>query len=230
MKTTKTVRRASSGERERSEAPKRNTVISLKEERPKKAKHPLKRLARIGPVAPDGPGAVRTPPPKAPKQPVAKAPKPRATEPPKPRATKAKARRSQPAKPGVARRQSIVLSGPRNALPGWHDLATGEPERYRMRARHASFLETISTARFGLLILVIAIAFTGYVGHVYATQNLLVERQLAEKENLRLHLRHNRLKGLFDQTTGPAMIYSRAKEMGLEEGIIYGPTIEVAGR
>jgi hypothetical protein len=49
--------------------------------------------------------------------------------------------------------------------------------------------------------------------------------QQAKKENLRLHLKLNRLRGDFDRATGPAVVYQRAKEIGLEEGIAYGPTI-----
>lgn len=120
-----------------------------------------------------------------------------------------------------------VASTPRNALPSWHDLATGEKERHRLRARHVTFLETISTARFGMLILAVAAAFTVYVGHVHATQDLLADVQVVRKENLRLHLQYNRLKGDFDRATGPALIYRQASALGLQEGIAYGPTIRV---
>ena len=97
-----------------------------------------------------------------------------------------------------------------------------------MRSRHGSFLETISTLRFGMLVLAIAAVFTLYIGHVHATRALLVEVQSLRQENLELHLRYNRLKGEFDRATGPATIYRRAKELGLEEGISYGPTIRLA--
>ncbi len=127
--------------------------------------------------------------------------------------------------PRKAHRQ--VLSTPRNPLPGWHDLATGENERHRLRSRHSAFLETISTARFALLILAVAAAFTVYVGHVHATRDLVVHVESLRQENLRLHLQYNRLKGDFDRLTGPSQIYQRAGALGLEEGIAYGPTIRV---
>ena len=79
--------------------------------------------------------------------------------------------------------------------------------------------------RFGLVLLALATVFTLYIGHVHATQDLLDELQQARRENLQLHLQHNRLKGAFDQATGPSVIYQRAGAMGLEEGIEYGPTI-----
>lgn len=141
---------------------------------------------------------------------------------PRQRTSRADAVRTAPRKP-----HKPVLSTPRNALPGWHDLATGENERYRLRSRHNSFLETISTARFGLLIAAVAVAFTLYVGHVHATQDLLATVQSLRHENLRLHLQYNRLKGDFDGATGPSLIYQRAGALGLEEGIEHGPTIRV---
>jgi hypothetical protein len=88
-------------------------------------------------------------------------------------------------------------------------------------------LDAISTSRFAALVLAIAAAFTLYVGHVHATQDVLAETQRARRENLRLHLKYNRLKGEFDRATGPATITLRARALGLEEGIQYGPTISI---
>ena len=78
-----------------------------------------------------------------------------------------------------------------------------------------------------MLVLVVATAFTLYVGHVHDMQELLANLQREQRENLRLHLKYNRLKGEFDRATGPAIIYERAREMGLQEGIEYGPTIVI---
>ena len=81
--------------------------------------------------------------------------------------------------------------------------------------------------RFGLLLLLIVVVLAAYVGHVHATQNLLAEVQQERRDNLRLHLKLNRLKGEFDQATGPSVIYERATALGLEEDITYAPTIRV---
>ncbi len=83
----------------------------------------------------------------------------------------------------------------------------------------------LTPARTALLILAVAAAFTLYIGHVHATQELLSEVQTAQREHLRLNLKYNRLKGEFDRATGPAMIYERARALGLEEGIAYGPEL-----
>lgn len=111
-------------------------------------------------------------------------------------------------------------------LPGWKDLA-GSNERLRTGNRRRSFLERISTTRFAVLIVGLAILFTLYVGHVHATQDLLAEVQQERRENLRLHLKYNRLKGDFDEMVGPSVIYTRARELGLVEDPAFGPSIEV---
>ncbi|WP_103027083.1 hypothetical protein [Salinibacter altiplanensis] len=111
------------------------------------------------------------------------------------------------------------------ALPGWTDL---EPSQNRRR--HASgdaFLEDVSTLRFSLLILAVAGMFTLYVGHVHATTDLYNQLQQARTENQRLHLKHNRLQGEFGRRVGPSVIYERARALGLQESVTYGPPITV---
>lgn len=132
------------------------------------------------------------------------------------------------------------------ALPGWRDLErdgtrnrrtsrdASEPRarpgspRPSAQASDNSFLERVSTLRFTLLILGVAALFTLYVGHVHATQRLLADLQEAKSTQHVLRLKHNRLKGAFDQKTGPAVIYERARALGLEENVTYGPNIPVA--
>ena len=99
----------------------------------------------------------------------------------------------------------------------------------KRRAEAIPFLARVSTVRFGVLVLVVAGLFTAYIGHVHATLALAVELHQVQRENMRLHLKLNRLKGDFDRATGPAVIYDRARALGLEEGIEYGPVIEYGG-
>ena len=112
----------------------------------------------------------------------------------------------------------------RETLPEWSDLHADDPF---MRREQTSTLSKISTLKFFLLVGALAAAATLYVGHVQATQNVLAELQQAQKENLQLHLKHNRLKGSFDAQTSPAVIYRRAGTLGLRQGASYGPTITV---
>lgn len=85
----------------------------------------------------------------------------------------------------------------------------------------------MSTGRFALLVLLVAGVFTLYVGHVHATKDLLNQVQEARTENQRLHLQHNRLQGIYDRKTSPHVIYERARELGLEASVAYGPPVSV---
>lgn len=127
-------------------------------------------------------------------------------------------------KPGGRRARTTAPGRNGAPLPGWDELAARNERRPDRRG--STFLAHVSTARFALLILVVAAAVTLYVGHVQATQELLAEVQQQRRDNLRYHLKYNRLKGDFDRMTGPATIYERARALGLVEDIHYGPTIE----
>ena len=83
------------------------------------------------------------------------------------------------------------------------------------------------TLRFALLMVAVGALFTLYVGHVYATQELAAEVQQLQRENHRLILKHNRLRGEFDRMTAPSVILHRAEVLGLESGSAYGPTISL---
>jgi len=108
------------------------------------------------------------------------------------------------------------------ALPSWTDLETPPT---RGDADDGAFLQSVSTVRFALLVLLLAGAFTLYVGHVHATEDLLSQVQEARTENRRLHLKHNRLKGAYDRKVSPKAIYERARELGLRSTTSYGPSI-----
>lgn len=112
-----------------------------------------------------------------------------------------------------------------DALPGWRDL-TKSNKREERRPRAVTSIDNVSTLRFGMVLLALATVFTLYIGHVHATQDVLAEVQRARRANLQLHLELNHLKGDFDRATGPSIVYQRARAMGLEEGIAYGPTIQ----
>ena len=148
--------------------------------------------------------------------------------------TKRNAARSKPAQ--NARRRSArskrLVRGRRAkkrssvaALPGWKDLAK-QNERGPGRSQSTpALIEKVSTGRFALLLVGVVMVLALYVGHVHATQDLAADLQQVRKENHNLHLKLNRLKGDFDRATGPAVIYRRARALGLEESIQYGPTI-----
>lgn len=113
------------------------------------------------------------------------------------------------------------------AMPDWADLERPTNQRQSQRPSDESFLERISTIRFALAVLVLAGAFTLYVGHVHATRSLLNEVQELRAENKRLHLKRNRLKGKFARKTSPSVIHDRARELGLRASVTYGPPVAV---
>lgn len=109
------------------------------------------------------------------------------------------------------------------ALPSWSDLSGTE----KRPLLGAGFLAGLSTMRFALVVLAVAGACALYVGHVHATQALLSSLEQARAENQRLHLKKSRLQSAFNEATAPSVIYRRAEELGLEEGLSRGPTIHV---
>lgn len=123
-------------------------------------------------------------------------------------------------------RQGSNWSRHGTALPGWTDLET-PTNRRRSDPSADTFLEGISTVRFAVVVLLLAGAFTLYVGHVHATKNLLGEVQTLRSENQRLHLKRNRLQGEFARKTSPSVIYERARGLGLQESVTYGPPITI---
>lgn len=142
--------------------------------------------------------------------------------------TRKSARKARPKRStrSSAPKTRVPRNGHAETLPGWSDLAKAN-QRSAANGRKGTFLERISTTRFALLVLALALLSTTYVGHVQATQDLLAEVQHLRRENLHLHLKHNRLKGEFDQMVGPSVIYDRARRLGLEENVVYGPAIAI---
>lgn len=160
-----------------------------------------RRLPGRAVVPPEPPvGPARSPRPRRPASPERPAPRP-APE------------RSVPASP--------------EALVGWADLARPGTSAARKRVRPPGLVEALPTLRFALGVLAVCAALTLYVAHQYASQRLAEEVQALRREQLRLVLQHNRLRGEYDQMTAPTVILRRADELGLRASADYGPTILV---
>ena len=143
-------------------------------------------------------------------------------------------------------RSASAKKGRRGAgLPAWGDLKAVQPgplaqragratssakqatKRAATRAGRSRPLDAVPSLRFGLLVLLGCVVVTLFVSHVYATQATLGELQDARRENERLRLTHQRLQGEVDQMAGPSVVMRRAAELGLEEGVAYGPPIKM---
>ena len=124
------------------------------------------------------------------------------------------------------RRTRSAKAVPPAKLPAWSDLSTGKANvKLQKRAAKPGLVDGVPTLRFAVLLVAACALFTLYVGHVYATQELVAEVQQLQKERLRLVLKHNRLRGEFDRMTAPSVILDRAAALGLEPGSEYGPMI-----
>lgn len=86
----------------------------------------------------------------------------------------------------------------------------------------------VSTLQFGLIIFILAGVLTGYIGHIHTSQDLLGEINLQRRENVRLHLQHNRLVADYNASIGPSVIYERAEVLGLQRGHEYAGLVQIA--
>lgn len=125
---------------------------------------------------------------------------------------------------GDAVRRRTGSSKP-DRLPGWRDLSESNDRELRGKGQHWTLVDAIPTFRLAAAILAFGVVTTLYVGHVLATQDLMARAESLRRENLALHLRSNRVKGAFDQASGPAVIYERARALGLTQQIPNGPVI-----
>ena len=151
----------------------------------------------------------------------------------KPKPKQAKASRVPSARL-VAKKNGRAVS-----LPGWDELPSDlAGKKGRTKAGHKAArrradarlraLDTVPSLRFGLVTLLACVFVTLFVAHVYATAATLDALQEARRQNDRLRLTHQRLKGDFDRMTGPRAVMPRAAALGLGEGVVYGPPITVA--
>ena len=151
------------------------------------------------------------------------------------RSTRTRSASPRPVKP-VAKRavRPAARPAPRPAsavkLPGWSDLAAKNAGAVRTKGNRAvkpGLVDGVPTLRFAVLLVAACALFTLYVGHVYATQALVQDVQALRKDNHRLVLKHNRLRGEFDRMTSPAVILDRAAALGLEPSADYAPIIHL---
>ena len=123
---------------------------------------------------------------------------------------------------GVAGRDGRAAAGQRKAT----QLADRKAGRSVMAVRLRAF-DVVPSLRFGLLVVLACVIGTVFVAHVYATRSTLAGLQDARRENVRLRLAGQRLRGEFDHLTGPDAVMPRATALGLVEGVAYGVPVEL---
>lgn len=77
------------------------------------------------------------------------------------------------------------------------------------------------------MIMAVSAVVTLYVGHVYATADLLGEVDTLRRENLELHLERNQVKAAYDRASSPSRITARARALGLVEAVPSGSPIRL---
>jgi hypothetical protein len=145
------------------------------------------------------------------------------------------------------KRRTSRSSGRSARLPAWGDLGPVEPgplaqkagrakagakkasKKAAAKVRRSRPLDAVPSLRFGVLVLLACVVATLFVGHVYATRATLSDLQDARREHERLRLTNQRLQGDLDRMTGPSAVMAEAARLGLEEGVAYGPTIQLEG-
>ena len=85
-------------------------------------------------------------------------------------------------------------------------------------AQKPKIIARIPTLHFGLIIFLLAGILTFYIGHIHRSQDLLGEINRQRRENVRLHLQHNRLVADYNAAIGPSVIYERGSALGLQSG------------
>jgi len=97
------------------------------------------------------------------------------------------------------------------SLSNWRELTIIDQS-----AAKPSVIARIPTLHFGLIIFIVAAILTIYIGQVHRSQDLLGEINTERRENIRLHLLHNRLAADLNATIGPSVIHSRGTSLGLK--------------
>ena len=142
------------------------------------------------------------------------------TKRPASRSSKTRGERKTAATRAILASKARAIQG----LPGWKELGGG-PKAPKRSARKGSAIDAVPSLRFGVLLILACVAVTLFVGHTFATKATLQDVQRAERENLRLRLTNQRLRGAFDRMTGPQAVMQAAEAAGLEQGIAYGTPI-----
>lgn len=123
--------------------------------------------------------------------------------------------------PSQATRRKHAIKDAVRTVQNWQEISVideSTPER-RVIAR-------ISSLQFGLIILVLASILTGYIGHIHTSQDLLKAINVQRRENIRLHLQHNRLVADYNASIGPSVIYERVQPLGLQRGTRFAGIIQ----
>ncbi len=131
-------------------------------------------------------------------------------------------RRSRLTSTGQSSRRRQAVDRAMMTFRSWQQLTVIDETAPKSRV-----IARIPTLHFGMVIFFIAGVLTIYIGHTHRTQDLLGEISIQRRENVRLHLQHNRLVADYNASIGPSVIYERGSELGLQRGHEFAGIIQV---
>lgn len=111
-----------------------------------------------------------------------------------------------------------------NSSQNGNGLQNGKASPSGSKKNYAS-AKTWSPWKLILLSVVLGLAGSLYLTHVFETQNTLREVQQLRREYERAQRLHTEAKREYDRITGPSEVYSRAQAMGMVSGGAADPVI-----
>ena len=123
--------------------------------------------------------------------------------------------------PDPSTRKRRAVDQAMGAIRNWQELTVVDES-----AAKPKVIARIPTLHFGLIIFIIAGILTFYIGHIHRSQDLLGAINHQRRENVRLHLQHNRLVADYNASIGPSVIYERGAALGLQSGYEAGERIQ----
>ncbi len=111
----------------------------------------------------------------------------------------------------VATRKKHAVNQAMLSLSNWRELTVIDESAVK-----PNVIARIPTLHFGLIIFIIAGILTIYIGQIHRSQDLLGQINTERRENVRLHLQHNRLVADLNAALGPSVIHARGDSLDLK--------------
>ena len=102
-----------------------------------------------------------------------------------------------------------------------------KPSNGRKKSARSGRMKLWSPWKLILLSIMLGIAGSVYLTHVFETQNRLREVQQLRREYERTHRVHTEVRRNYDRMTGPAEVYNRAASIGMIYGGAADPVIVI---
>jgi len=113
--------------------------------------------------------------------------------------------------PHSASRKKRAVRRAMLSMNNWQELTVMDES-----ASKPKVIARIPTLHFAVIIFILSGILTLYIGQIHRSQDLLDQINTQRRENVRLHLQHNRFVSDLNAAIGPSVIHQRASELGLK--------------